>query len=60
MWDYPDVVDGTCEASMLLATELIKLLNIKISMGSIKCHKGIRVVWKWSDIYRTQGEYIST
>jgi hypothetical protein len=59
MWTYSEVGDDGCEALRSLAMEATKLLNIEISAGCIDCHQKVRVVARWSDIYRGHGEYIS-
>jgi hypothetical protein len=38
--------------------KLTKLLNIKILTGHIDHCQKVRVVSRWSDIYRGHGEYI--
>jgi hypothetical protein len=60
MWSYPDMVNGTCKASMLLVTGSTKLSKINIPTEIIKCHQSIEMVLGWSDIHRNQREYIST
>jgi hypothetical protein len=58
MWLYPDVGDGSCEASTLVAMKLAESSNIEISMRSVDYHEEVGVVQMWSDMYRDCGEYI--
>jgi hypothetical protein len=45
---------------MLLVTDLMESQDIKILMRGVKGCESSDVVWKWPDMYREQGEYIST
>jgi hypothetical protein len=58
LWAYPNVVDGTCEASMGLAMELMMSSNIELLIRSVVYCKDVRVVWRWLGMYRDHGEYI--
>jgi hypothetical protein len=45
---------------MLVVMGSTKVLKINILMGSVECCEGIKMVQKWLDMYRDQGEYILT
>jgi hypothetical protein len=45
---------------MLLSMKSVESLNLKILMRGLGYCKEVRVVQMWLDMYRDQGEYIST
>jgi hypothetical protein len=60
MWVYSNVGNGTCKASRLLVTELLRWLKVEILMRGVEGHQSFDVVQMWSDMYRDHGGYIST
>jgi hypothetical protein len=60
MWPYPNMGNGSCEVSMLLAMDLMESWDIEISTRGVEGCQSSNVVQKWLDMYRDQGGYIST
>jgi hypothetical protein len=58
MWLYPDVGDGSSEASTLVVMKLAESSNIEILMRSVDYREEVGVVQMWSDMYRDHQEYI--